>query len=92
MHAYVTHSKGEYGRGYNHTNTVEGYYSVFKKGIQGVYQHCGRKHLHRYAAEFYFCYSTREARGTNDMERTDAALAGIVGKRLTYHGPNFKRA
>jgi len=56
--------------------------------MQGVYQHCGRKHLHRYAAEFDFRYSTREARGTNDMERTDAALAGIVGKRLTYRRIN----
>ena len=69
---------------------MEGYYSVFKKGMQGVYQHCGRKHLHRYAAEFDFRYSTREARGTNDMERTDAALAGIAGKRLTYGGARAK--
>ena len=88
MHAFVTHSKGEYGRGIIHTNTVEGYYSVFKKGMRGVYQHCGRKHLHRYAAEFDFRYSNREAAGTNDMERTDAALAGIVGKRLTYRRVN----
>jgi len=57
-----------------------------------VYQNCGRKHLHRYAAEFDFPYSTREARGTNDMERTDAALSGIVGKRLTYRRANGKFA
>ena len=92
MHAFVTHSKKQWGRGIIHTNTVEGYYSVFKKGMQGVYQHCGRKHLHRYAAEFDFRYSYREARGTNDMERTDAALAGIVGKRLTYRRANGKSA
>lgn len=84
MHAFVTHSKGQYGRGIIHTNTVEGYYSVFKKGMRGVYQHYSEKHLHRYAAEFDFRYSTREARGTNDLERTDAALSGIVGKRLLY--------
>jgi len=84
MHALVTHSKGQYGLGEIHTNTVEGYYSVFKKGMRGVYQHCGKKHLHRYAAEFDFRYSNREANGFTDMERTEAALQGIVGKRLTY--------
>ena len=84
MHAFVTHSKGQYGRGTIHTNTVEGYYSVFKKGMRGVYQHCSEKHLHRYAAEFDFRYSNREANGIDDMGRTDAALASIVGKRLTY--------
>ena len=92
MHAFVTHSKGQYGRGIIHTNTVEGYYSVFKKGMRGVYQHCSEKHLHRYAAEFDFRYSNREANGIDDMGRTDAALASIVGKRLTYRRTNGKFA
>ena len=83
-HAYVVHSKGQYGRGEIHTNTVEGFYSVFKRGMKGVYQHCSKKHLHRYAAEYDFRYSTRAALGIEDMERTDALLSGISGKRLTY--------
>jgi len=87
MHAFVVHSKGEYGRGEIYTNTVEGFYSVFKRGMKGVYQHCSKKHLHRYAAEFDFRYNNRERLGVTDMERTDAALQGIVGKRLTYQGP-----
>ena len=94
-HDYVRHGKGEYVSYANpeiHTNTVEGYYSVFKRGMQGVYQHCGKKHLHRYMAEFDFRYNNRERLGVNDMERTAAALRGIVGKRLTYQGPSFQKA
>ena len=90
-HAFVVHSKGQYGRGEIHTNTVEGYYSVFKRGMKGVYQHCSKKHLHRYAAEFDFRYSNRCKLGVNDEERTLAAIAGIVGKRLTYRGPHESR-
>ena len=67
-----------------HTNTVEGYYSVFKRGMVGVYQHCSEQHLHRYLAEFDFRYSNRKARGVNDIERADRALLGVKGKRLTY--------
>ncbi len=67
-----------------HTNTVEGFYSVFKRGMKGVYQHCGEKHLHRYVAEFDFRYNNRSELGVEDGERTDTALAGIVGKRLLY--------
>ena len=66
------------------TNTVEGYYSIFKRGMKGVYQHCGEKHLHRYLAEFDFRYSNRSALGVEDQERTNRALAGVAGKRLTY--------
>jgi hypothetical protein len=69
-----------------HTNTVEGYYSIFKRGMKGVYQHCSEKHLHRYLAEFDFRYSQRIALGVDDTERTRRALCGIVGKRLTYRG------
>jgi hypothetical protein len=85
MHQTVTHSADEYVRGIVHTNTVEGYYSIFKRGMTGVYQHCKEKHLHRYLAEFDFRYSNRVAFGVNDVARADRALKGIVGKRLTYH-------
>ena len=67
-----------------HTNTIEGYFSIFKRGMKGVYQHCGKKHLHRYLAEFDFRYNKRAANGVNDAERTMRALSGIVGKRLKY--------
>jgi hypothetical protein len=71
-----------------HTNTVEGFYSIFKRGMKGVYQHCGRKHLHRYAAEFDFRYSHRVALGVDDSARAVKALEGVVGKRLTYRLPD----
>jgi transposase-like protein len=83
-HGVVCHSRGEYGRGEIHTNTIEGYFSIFKRGMKGVYQFCGKKHLHRYLAEFDFRYSNREANGINDKDRADILLAGVVGKRLTY--------
>jgi transposase-like protein len=66
------------------TNTVEGFYSIFKRGMKGVYQHCGKQHLHRYAAEFDFRYNNRIANGVNDVARGQIALRGVVGKRLTY--------
>ena len=66
-----------------HTNTVEGYYSIFKRGMKGVYQHCAEKHLHRYLAEFDFRYSNRVRLGV-DTARTERAVKGIVGKRLAY--------
>jgi transposase-like protein len=69
------------------TNTVEGYFSIFKRGMKGVYQHCSEKHLHRYLAEFDFRYNTREALGWNDETRTLEAIRGAEGKRLTYHQP-----
>jgi hypothetical protein len=83
-HDYVRHSAGEYGRGAIHTNTVEGFYSVSKRGMIGVYQHCAEKQLHRYVAEFDFRYNHRVKLGVDDAQRTQSALRGIVGKRLTY--------
>ena len=72
-----------------HTNTIEGYFSIFKRGMKGVYQHCGKKHLHRYAAEFEFRYNSRADNGVEDMERAEIALRGMVGKRLTYGRANW---
>jgi len=71
-----------------HSNTVEGYFSIFKRGMKGVYQHCGEQHLHRYLREFDFRYSNREANGINDAERAVIAVQGTVGKRLTYARPH----
>ena len=70
-----------------HTNTVEGAFSIFKRGMRGVYQHCAEHHLHRYLAEFEFRYNTRTANGYDDRQRGAEAVKGIVGKRLTYGGP-----
>jgi transposase-like protein len=67
-----------------HTNTVEGAFSIFKRGMKGVYQHCGEQHLHRYLAEFEFRYNNRIANGVDDRARAIVSLRGIVGKRLTY--------
>lgn len=83
-HGRVNHQAGEYGRGRIHTNTVEGFYSIFKRGMKGIYQHCSEHHLHRYVAEFDFRYSNRESNGCDDGERSTRALQGIAGKRLTY--------
>jgi transposase-like protein len=87
-HGTVRHSRGEYVRGDVHSNTVENYFSVFKRGMKGTYQHCAEKHLHRYLAEFDFRYNSRIGLGVNDEMRTDRALKGIVGKRLTYRTIN----
>jgi transposase-like protein len=85
-HGTVNHSIDEYVRGtFWHTNTVEGYFSILKRGITGVYQHCSQQHLKRYLCEFDFRYNERSV---TDMERTDKALEGIRGKRLTYRRPN----
>ena len=89
-HEVVRHSLGEYGRGPFHTNTVEGYFSVFKRGMKGVYQHCSKRHMHRYLAEFDFRHSNRSAIGVEDQVRAGLALAGIKGKRLTYRDPTAK--
>jgi len=83
-HDFVRHGQGEYGRGEVTTNTIEGFFSIFKRGMKGVYQHCSEKHLHRYLAEFDFRYNNRIALDVNDNERLDAMLSGIIGKRLTY--------
>jgi transposase-like protein len=84
-HETVNHADKEYARPGVTTNTIEGYFSVFKRGMRGVYQHCKEKHLHRYLAEFDFRYNTRKI---TDMERTVAAVRGGEGKRLTYHHPH----
>lgn len=83
-HGVVRHNSGEYGHGDTHTNTVEGYFSIFKRGMKGVYQHCAKKHLHRYTAEFEFRYNHRSKLGYEDGDRYAAALGSIAGKRLTY--------
>ncbi|MCC6983898.1 MAG: IS1595 family transposase [Bauldia sp.] len=83
-HATVNHGIGEYVRGEAHTNTIEGYFSIMKRGINGVYHHVSPEHLKRYLAEFDFRYNHRVALGVNDRERTEKAVLGIVGKRLTY--------
>ena len=71
-------------RGDAYTNNAEGFFSIFKKGMRGVYQHCAEKHLHRYLAEFDFRYNHRQANGVNDLMRSAAALKGAAGKRLLY--------
>lgn len=87
-HETVKHSAGEYVRDDIHTNSAEGFFGVFKKGMKGVYQHCGEKHLHRYLAEFEFRHNTRTKLGFTDGDRAALALKGVVGKRLTYRQPN----
>ena len=83
-HQVINHNQGEYARGDVTTNTVEGYFSILKRGLVGTYHHVGEDHLHRYVAEFDFRYNHRTALGVSDNERTAAALKGIAGKRLTY--------
>jgi transposase-like protein len=83
-HETVDHSKFEWVRGDVHTNTLEGFFSVFKRGIVGVYQHVDQKHFDRYLAEFDFRQNTRAKLGINDSERAEIALKGMKGKRLTY--------
>lgn len=91
-HATVNHSIKEYVRGDAHTNTVEGYFSILKRGIVGVYHHVSQEHLKRYLAEFDFRYNERAALGIGDVERASRALRGIVGKRLTYRTTNRAQA
>lgn len=90
-HSQVNHNIKEYSRMEDGkcitTNSVEGYFSILKRGIHGVYHHCGKEHLHRYLAEFDFRYNNRIALGVNDTERAEKVLQGIVGKRLTYTTP-----
>lgn len=86
-HYSVAHARGEYVNRDDasiHTNTIEGFFSIFKRGMRGVYQHCSKKHLHRYLAEFDFRYSNRVALGCDDQERAMRAVLGAIGKRLTY--------
>jgi hypothetical protein len=83
-HETVNHSIKEYVRGDAHTNTVEGYFSIFKRGIYGVYHHVSQEHLKRYLGEFDFRYNHRIALGFDDTARATIAIKGIAGKRLTY--------
>jgi transposase-like protein len=83
-HKSVRHSRGEYARGGIHSNTIESYFSIFKRGMRGTYQHCAEKHLHRYLSEFDFRHNNRIAIGQDDIGRADNLLCGVVGKRLTY--------
>jgi transposase-like protein len=84
MHETINHGAKEYSRGDVTTNSVEGYFSIFKRGMKGVYQHCAEKHLHRYLSEYDFRYNYRVKLGYNDGERADLAIKGAAGKRLTY--------
>lgn len=91
-HRTVDHSRGEYVRGEVHTNVVENYFSIFKRGVYGVYQHVSEKHLGRYLAEYDFRYNQRIALGVTDQQRADKTLQGVSGKRLTYATPHSRRA
>jgi transposase-like protein len=83
-HEFVRHSADEYVRGDVYTNTIEGFFSIFKRGMKGTYQHCGKQHLHRYLAEFDFRYSHRAALDVTDTMRAALIVKGAEGKRLTY--------
>jgi transposase-like protein len=87
-HETVCHADGEYARGDVHINSAEGLFSIFKRGMKGIYQHCAEKHLHRYLAEFDSRSNNRIALGADDVTRTERAVAGIIGKRLTYRPTN----
>lgn len=94
-HGKTMHSAGEYVKKDDptiHSNTVENFFSVFKRGMRGVYQHCGEQHLHRYLKEFDFRYSNRMALGVDDLLRTMRAVKGAEGKRLTYRQAYGTRA
>jgi transposase-like protein len=88
QHESVDHSKFEWTRGDVHTNTLEGFFSIFKRGLVGTYQHMDKKHLNRYLAEFDFRMNNRAKLGVNDTQRAAIALKGIEGKRLTYRRPD----
>ena len=90
-HESVNHTIEEYVRGDVHTNTIENYFSILKRGLVGIYQHWSKKHLKRYLYEYDFRYNYREKLGYDDMERTNMALKGIAGKRLTYQSPNTQQ-
>jgi transposase-like protein len=90
-HGCVQHSQGEYVSLADpsiHTNTVEGFFSIFKRGMKGIYQHCKKQHLHRYLAEFDFRYNNRAALGIEDTERAENLLKAVKGKRITYQATN----
>lgn len=88
QHEFVNHSIGEYVRGEAHTNTIESYFAIMKRGITGVYHHVSAQHLKRYLAEFDFRYNERSALEVTDAERATKAVQGVVGKRMTYQQPD----
>jgi len=88
QHDVVAHSNDEYVRGEAHTNTVEGFFSILKRGLIGTYQHVSVQHLQRYVTEFDFRYNHRAKLGYDDSDRTTEALKGITGKRLAYRRTN----
>lgn len=83
-HESVDHSKYEFVRGDVHTNTLEGFFSLFKRGLIGIYQHVDKRHLNRYLTEFDFRQNTRAKLGFDDVQRTKQAIRGMAGRRLTY--------
>ena len=94
-HGTVAHARGEYVSMANRTittNQIEGFFGIFKRGMRGIYQHCGKQHSHRYLAEFDFRYTNREATGCNDTDRTRKAIEGTIGRRLMYARPNLAGA
>lgn len=91
-HESVRHSAREFARGDVNTNSVEGFFGVFKRGMTGVYQHCGEKYLQRYLTEFEFRYNHRVKLGFNDQERAAKIMRGAAGKRLTLRGPQERSA
>jgi transposase-like protein len=94
-HGAVSHARGEYVSREDSsitTNQIEGFFGIFKRGMRGIYQHCGKQHLNRYLAEFDFRYTNRIATGCDDTERARRCVAGTVGRRLMYARPNFARA
>lgn len=94
-HGTVSHARGEYVSRTDPTittNQIEGFFGIFKRGMRGIYQHCGKQHLHRYLAEFDFRYTHREGAGFNDADRTRKALQGTIGRRLMYARPSAEGA
>src|SRR5208282_2977763 len=90
-HGTIAHARKEYVRGPVHTNTIEGFFSILKRGMYGVYQHVSEPHLKRYLSEFDFRYNNRIKLGVDDSERTERALKGVKGKRLTYQTTRRER-
>jgi len=94
-HGHVNHAQDEWVSNDDptiNTQTVEGFFGIFKRGMRGIYQHCGKQHLHRYLAEFDFRYSDRVGKGIDDNARAAKAIAGAVGKRLKYQRPHCDEA
>ena len=91
-HEAVNHGDGEYVRGQTTTNTVEGFFGIFKRGMRGVYHHCGEDHLQAYLNEFDFRYSNRSGLGVDDTERANRAIKAAAGKRLMYQGPRSAKS